>query len=73
VDNWTAATNLENTLLTAPADGFIGINPLRQGQWVSSKTVALTFLDDSDVWIAAVIKQNGLAGIPAAFPISEQV
>lgn len=65
-----AKYNLENTLVTAPADGFITMNALRPGQRVSSKTAALTFLDSSDVWIAAIIKQNGLAGIAAGKKVS---
>lgn len=65
-----ARYNLENTLVTAPAGGVITINALRAGQRVSSRTAAMTFLDSSDIWIAAVVKQNGLAGISRGKKVS---
>jgi len=56
----SARYDLENTVITAPADGFITITALRPGQRVSSKTAAMTFIDSSQLWITAIFKQNGL-------------
>jgi multidrug resistance efflux pump len=58
-----AEYDLESTVVAAPADGYITLNILRPGQRVSSKTAVLTFIDLSEVFIVAAIKQNGLAGI----------
>ena len=58
-----AQYELENTTLYAPANGYITLNTLRPGQRVNSKTAALTFINTSEVFIVALMKQNGLAGI----------
>lgn len=58
-----AQYELENTTLYAPANGYITLNTLRPGQRVNSNTAALTFINTSEVFIVAIMKQNGLAGI----------
>ena len=58
-----AQYELENTVVLAPAEGYVALNTLRPGQRVSSRTAALTFIDVSEIFIAAIMKQNGLAGI----------
>jgi multidrug resistance efflux pump len=59
----TALYELENTVVYAPADGYITLNTLRPGQRVTAQTAALTFIDSSRIFIAAAIKQNGLSGV----------
>ena len=63
-----AQYELENTIVLAPADGYITLNTLRPGQRVSKQTAALTFIDLSDLVIIATIKQNGLSGIAPGKP-----
>ena len=63
-----AQYELENTIVLAPADGYITLNTLRPGQRVSKQTAALTFIDVSDLVIFATIKQNGLSGIAPGKP-----
>jgi RND family efflux transporter MFP subunit len=58
-----AQYELENTTVLAPADGYITLNTLRPGQRVSNQTAALTFIDVSELFIIAAMKQNGLSGI----------
>lgn len=58
-----AIYELENTVVYAPEDGYISLNTLRPGQRVSIETAALTFIDQSDLFIGAAVKQNGLSGI----------
>ena len=58
-----ARYQLENAVIHAPADGYITLNSLRPGQRVNSRTAALTFIDTEEVFIAAIVKQNGLSGI----------
>ena len=58
-----AQYELENTVVLAPADGYIALNTLRIGQRVTNQTAALTFIDMSELYIIAVVKQNGLSGI----------
>ena len=58
-----AIYELENTVVYAPADGYITLNTLRPGQRVSIETAVLTFIDNSDTFIAVAVKQNGLPGI----------
>ena len=59
----TAIYQLENAVIYAPADGYITLNSLRPGQRVNSRTAALTFIDTGEVFIGAIVKQNGLSGI----------
>jgi multidrug resistance efflux pump len=59
----SAQYDLENTVVLAPAEGYVAINTLRPGQRVSSKTAALTFINVSELAIVAVMKQDGLSGI----------
>jgi multidrug resistance efflux pump len=59
----SALYNLENTVITAPADGLITLNTLRPGQQLSSANPALSFIDSSKISIVAAMKQNGLKGI----------
>jgi multidrug resistance efflux pump len=63
-----AQYELENTIVLAPADGYVTLNTLRPGQRVSRQTAALTFLDTSGLVIVAIIKQNGLSGIAPGKP-----
>lgn len=65
-----ARYNLENTTVHAPADGYISLNALRPGQRVNSQTAALTFIDTSQLFIAAMMKQNGMASIEAGKTVS---
>ena len=58
-----ARYQLENAVIYAPADGYITLNSLRPGQRVNSRTAALTFIDTGEVFIVAIVKQNGLSGI----------
>jgi multidrug resistance efflux pump len=58
-----ARYQLENAVIHAPADGYITLNSLRPGQRVNSRTAALTFIDTGEVFIAVIVKQNGLSGI----------
>jgi multidrug resistance efflux pump len=58
-----AQYDLENTVVLAPAEGYVTLNTLRPGQRVNSRTAALTFIDLSELAIVAVMKQNGLSGI----------
>ena len=58
-----ARYQLEHTVIYAPADGYITPNSLRPGQRVNSRTAALTFIDTGEVFILAIVKQNGLPGI----------
>lgn len=58
-----ARYQLENAVIYAPADGYITLNSLRPGQRVNSSTAALTFIDTGEVFILAIVKQNGLPGI----------
>jgi RND family efflux transporter MFP subunit len=63
-----AQYELENTIVLAPSDGYITLNTLRPGQRVSKLTAALTFIDMSDLFIVAIIKQNGLPRISPGKP-----
>lgn len=65
-----AQYNLDNTLITAPADGLIALNTLRPGQQVSPNNATLTFIDTSSIGILAVMKQNGLSGIAPGKQVS---
>ena len=65
-----AQYNLDNTLVTAPADGLITLNTLRPGQQVSPSNATLSFIDTSTIYIIAVMKQNGLSGIAPGKPVS---
>jgi RND family efflux transporter MFP subunit len=65
-----AQYNLDNTLVTAPADGLITLNTLRPGQQVSPNNATLSFIDTSTISIVAVMKQNGLSGIAPGKPVS---
>lgn len=65
-----ARYNLNNTLITAPADGLITLNTLKPGQQVNPSMATLRFLDTRTIFIVAVMKQNGLAGISPGKPVS---
>jgi len=56
----TAKFNLENTVARAPADGIVSLVALRVGQRVSPKSVAMNFISTDEVWITAMLKQNGM-------------
>lgn len=56
---------LENTLITAPASGYISLNALKKGQYVSPKMAVFDFYQAEDIWITASIKQNGIERLRA--------
>lgn len=65
-----AQYNLESTLVTEPTDGLITLNTLRPGQQVSPNNATLSFVDTSNIFIVAAMKQNGLTGIAPGKPVS---
>ncbi len=56
----SAAYNLENTRITAPADGVVSLVSLHEGEVVASMTAVMNFFHTSDLRIASAFKQNGL-------------
>lgn len=56
----TAKFNLENSVVFAPADGVVSLVALRPGQSLSTQSIALNFISTNEVWITAVLKQNGM-------------
>jgi len=56
----TARYNLENAVVHAPTDGIVSLVALRPGQRVSPQSVAMNFISTEQVWIAAMLKQNGM-------------
>lgn len=61
----TARFNLENTEVRAPAGGIVSLVALRSGQRVSPMSVTMNFISTEEVWIAAMLKQNGMRLIKA--------
>jgi multidrug resistance efflux pump len=55
-----ARYELENTVISAPGNGFISLNVLHEGQVVSPSSATMTFIDTDEIWITALISQNGL-------------
>ncbi len=66
----TAKYNLENTVIRAPADGVVSLVALRPGQRVSPQSVAMNFISTDEVWIAAMLKQNGMRLVQAGQSVS---
>lgn len=56
----TAKFDLENTVVRAPTNGVVSLVALRPGQRVSPLSVAMNFIGTDEVWIAAMLKQNGM-------------
>lgn len=66
----TAKYNLENTVLHAPADGIVSLVSLRPGQRVSPMSATMNFIATDEVWISAMLKQNGLRLIASGQQVS---
>jgi multidrug resistance efflux pump len=55
--------NIIRTTVLAPSDGVVTNLQLTLGQFVAVGQAALTFIDASDVWIAANFRENSLENI----------
>lgn len=63
-----AKLNLLRTTVPAPADGVITNLQLTEGEFVAVGQAALTFIDASDVWINANLRENSLENVKAGDP-----
>ena len=61
--------DLVRTTVLAPSDGVITNLQLTLGQFVAVGQAALTFIDASDVWIAANFRENSLENIKPDAPV----
>ncbi|MEH6453583.1 MAG: efflux RND transporter periplasmic adaptor subunit [Psychromonas sp.] len=60
-----AKYDLERTLVVAPADGFVSISTLREGQRASTLVSVVDFTSIEDIWLSVNLKQNGVGRIEA--------
>lgn len=58
-----ARLNLSYTVITAPADGFLGRRGIEQGQLVNPGQTITTILPDSPKWIVANFKETQMSRI----------
>ncbi len=58
-----AQLNLSYTVVTAPADGYLGRRTIEEGQLVSAGQTLTTLLPDSRKWIVANFKETQMARI----------
>lgn len=58
-----ARLNLSYTVITAPADGYLGRRTIEQGQLVSPGQTITTLIPDSKKWVVANFKETQMARI----------
>lgn len=58
-----ARLNLSYTVITAPADGYLGHRTIEQGQLVSPGQTITTLIPDSKKWVVANFKETHMARI----------
>lgn len=58
-----AEFDLEQTLVTAPDDGYVTNVTLLPGMYTDAGTAALTFVDRSKWWVIANLKENNMFGV----------
>ena len=58
-----ARLNLSYTVITAPADGFLGRRGIEQGQLVNPGQIITTIIPDSPKWIVANFKETQMSRI----------
>ena len=58
-----AALNIENTQLKAPADGFIVRRSAEVGQMASAGVPLIGFVDGTERWVVANLKETELKGV----------
>lgn len=58
-----ARLNLSYTVITAPADGFLGRRGIEQGQLVNPGQTITTIIPDSPKWIVANFKETQMSRI----------
>lgn len=58
-----ARLNLSYTVITAPADGYLGHRTIEQGQLVSPGQTITTLIPDSKKWVVANFKETQMARI----------
>lgn len=58
-----ARLNLSYTIITAPADGYVGRRTIEEGQLVSPGQTITTFIPDTRKWIVANFKETQLSRI----------
>ena len=66
----SAMYDLENTRVTAPADGVVSLIVLYEGEVLTARTPAMNFFRITDVRIAASVKQNGLEKLVPGLPVT---
>ncbi len=70
----SAARNLENTRVMAPADGIVSqVGNLNVGQFIAVGTTIASLVETKDTWIEANFKETQLAGISAGMPVEVKV
>lgn len=65
-----ARLNLSYTVVTAPADGYVGRRTIEEGQLVSPGQTVTTLIPDTRKWIVANFKETQMARIRVGQPVT---